>query len=420
VVEREDGDLLGDGVNIAARLEGLAKPGGLCVSRTVYEQVANKMTVQFADIGEQEVKNIPTPVHAYALSIGGDAGAPAPAPLARKATARARSTSIWPIAIVAASIAVIAAAAIVYFVAMRPSASPPAASTQAARAPDSSSERRPRPVRQAEALVPETVPFVPDQERTRIRENYLPAPEHKALAISSLRAAFTTGQKDDETAKTAALENCQRELDAINSRAQCDLYAVGNTVVYTRGRPPMPPQPWLRRDPAIERPFEANDIPLLSERGRSAASRYADGRGPKALAMSPQGTVNFYVRQRSLDEAVRRALEACGAGAGVSCLLVALDDKLVVPIPSIMKAVGLFHAAGNALLAPDARESVAQRLANAGNGWSAVAVGADGRPGVAVGAASEQAAIDAALADCGRQDRGCRVIAIGPFTVEPS
>src|SRR5580704_3681528 len=47
VVER-DGDLLGDGVNIAARLEGLAKPGGLCVSRTVYEQVSNKMSVQFA------------------------------------------------------------------------------------------------------------------------------------------------------------------------------------------------------------------------------------------------------------------------------------------------------------------------------------------------------------------------------------
>src|SRR6201988_1363414 len=69
VVER-DGDLLGDGVNIAARLEGLAQPGGLCVSRAVYEQVSNKMSVQFADIGEQEVKNIPNPVHAYMLSLG--------------------------------------------------------------------------------------------------------------------------------------------------------------------------------------------------------------------------------------------------------------------------------------------------------------------------------------------------------------
>ena len=69
VVER-DGDLLGDGVNIAARLEGLAEVGGICVSRAVHEQVANKLSVQFADIGAQEVKNIPTPVHAY---HGGDA-----------------------------------------------------------------------------------------------------------------------------------------------------------------------------------------------------------------------------------------------------------------------------------------------------------------------------------------------------------
>ena len=60
VVER-DGDLLGDGVNIAARLEGIAPVGGICISRTVHEQVANKLSVQFADIGEQQVKNIPTP-----------------------------------------------------------------------------------------------------------------------------------------------------------------------------------------------------------------------------------------------------------------------------------------------------------------------------------------------------------------------
>src|SRR6202161_1282188 len=68
VVER-DGDLLGDGVNIAARLEGLAEVGGICVSRSVHEQVANKLSVQFADIGAQEVKNIPNPVHAYLVAM---------------------------------------------------------------------------------------------------------------------------------------------------------------------------------------------------------------------------------------------------------------------------------------------------------------------------------------------------------------
>src|SRR6195256_1514990 len=68
VVER-DGDLLGDGVNIAARLEGLAQVGGICVSRGVYEQVANKLSVKFDDIGEQQVKNIPTPIHAFMLQL---------------------------------------------------------------------------------------------------------------------------------------------------------------------------------------------------------------------------------------------------------------------------------------------------------------------------------------------------------------
>jgi adenylate cyclase len=67
VVER-DGDLLGDGVNIAARLESLAEPGGICVSHSVYEQVLNKLSVGFADIGQQQVKNIPRPVHAYVVT----------------------------------------------------------------------------------------------------------------------------------------------------------------------------------------------------------------------------------------------------------------------------------------------------------------------------------------------------------------
>jgi adenylate cyclase len=67
VVER-DGDLLGDGVNIAARLGGIAVPGGICVSRAVYEQVGNKISVKFEDLGQQQVKNIPTAIHAYGIA----------------------------------------------------------------------------------------------------------------------------------------------------------------------------------------------------------------------------------------------------------------------------------------------------------------------------------------------------------------
>ena len=74
VVER-DGDLLGDGVNIAARLEGLAPPGGICVSRSVQEAVSNKLAVSFRELGPRQVKNIPQPVFAYVIEPAGGAEA---------------------------------------------------------------------------------------------------------------------------------------------------------------------------------------------------------------------------------------------------------------------------------------------------------------------------------------------------------
>ncbi len=61
----EDGDIFGDGVNIAARLEGMAEPGGLLVSHTVYESIGGKLDTVFADNGEREFKNIAKPVRVW-------------------------------------------------------------------------------------------------------------------------------------------------------------------------------------------------------------------------------------------------------------------------------------------------------------------------------------------------------------------
>jgi TolB-like protein/class 3 adenylate cyclase/Flp pilus assembly protein TadD len=72
----EDGDIFGDGVNIAARLEGLARPGGICVSARVQEDAVGKLALAFEDLGEQSFKNISRPVRAFA--IGSDAGASIP------------------------------------------------------------------------------------------------------------------------------------------------------------------------------------------------------------------------------------------------------------------------------------------------------------------------------------------------------
>src|SRR6201987_5375773 len=64
----EDGDIFGDGVNVAARLESLGKPGGLRISRAVRDQVRDKLPVAFDDLGEQQVKNIARPVRAFGLA----------------------------------------------------------------------------------------------------------------------------------------------------------------------------------------------------------------------------------------------------------------------------------------------------------------------------------------------------------------
>jgi TolB-like protein/class 3 adenylate cyclase/tetratricopeptide (TPR) repeat protein len=63
----EDGDIFGDGVNVAARLEALAEPGGVCISRTVRDQILDKLPYPFDDLGEQSVRNIARPVRVYAL-----------------------------------------------------------------------------------------------------------------------------------------------------------------------------------------------------------------------------------------------------------------------------------------------------------------------------------------------------------------
>ena len=70
VVEESDGDLMGDGVNIAARLEGIAKPGTICLSEDAYRQVRDRIKEGFVDLGEKDLKNIARPVRVYAIKAG--------------------------------------------------------------------------------------------------------------------------------------------------------------------------------------------------------------------------------------------------------------------------------------------------------------------------------------------------------------
>src|SRR5438094_234588 len=107
-VIHDDARIYGDGINIAARLETLAEPGGVLVSSTVYDHVRGKLPITFADAGERQLKNIEQPVRTYRVLIPGAAFTPGAAPLSRSTTADRRR---WVVPGMAAALLVLLAAA---------------------------------------------------------------------------------------------------------------------------------------------------------------------------------------------------------------------------------------------------------------------------------------------------------------------
>ncbi|HSS84591.1 MAG TPA: adenylate/guanylate cyclase domain-containing protein, partial [Reyranella sp.] len=195
VVESGD-DLMGDAVNVAVRLESIAPHGGICVSSAIYEQIVGKLTLGAEDMGEQHVKNIPRPIHAYRLTSEGASPVVAVAPAAAKRPSR--------LAMGAGAVAILAIVAIggtwllheksepavpVAQTAAAPAASPapapapaataPAVSVVPAAPPASDPNEMPAPTLDPAATGPRIydaadVPFVPDFRR-RALENYAQA-----------------------------------------------------------------------------------------------------------------------------------------------------------------------------------------------------------------------------------------------------
>ena len=129
VVEESDGDLMGDGVNIAARLEGIAKPGAICLSEDAYRQVKGRLDLKVSDLGPTQLKNIAEPVRVYALEVGAHGpceGLPAPA------TREPRKRSVLALSALAIALLLAAGAAAWHFAA-------------ANRSPAIASRRPPRP-----------------------------------------------------------------------------------------------------------------------------------------------------------------------------------------------------------------------------------------------------------------------------------
>src|SRR5580658_9175661 len=99
VVEESDGDLMGDGVNIAARLEGICEPGAICLSEDAYRQVKARLDLAVTDLGPTQLKNIADPIRAYSLEVGKPAQAkPALAPAPEKSAPPRLSMVVLPFA----------------------------------------------------------------------------------------------------------------------------------------------------------------------------------------------------------------------------------------------------------------------------------------------------------------------------------
>src|SRR5271156_6250075 len=126
VVEESDGDLMGDGVNIAARLEGIAKPGAICLSEDAYRQVSGRLEMEVTDLGPTQLKKIDRQIRAYSLQVGVSAK-PKPAKAAEPVTPaaptpRKRRFGLAALAAaLAALLVVIAGGAWWFLIANRPS-----------------------------------------------------------------------------------------------------------------------------------------------------------------------------------------------------------------------------------------------------------------------------------------------------------
>src|SRR5450432_3388796 len=112
VVEEADGDLMGDGVNIAARLEGVAKPGAICLSEDAYRQVKGRLDLAVSDLGPTQLKNIAQPIRAYSLQVGVPAVAKPKLPAGQTKPASPKKLSaLSPIALGIVAVLIVAGSA---------------------------------------------------------------------------------------------------------------------------------------------------------------------------------------------------------------------------------------------------------------------------------------------------------------------
>lgn len=455
VVESGD-DLMGDAVNVAVRLESIAPHGGICVSSSIYEQIIGKLTLGAEDMGEQHVKNIPRPIHAYRLTLQGAPRARA----GRSGSGRLVIGSIAAVAVIAAAVGAWlmhdrmepvppatvqapAQAAPPTQVATstatvpapvpantQPSApaastepSPPASPPSSAPTTASAPAAPPPPAAAPRPYVAADVPFIADFRR-RALENYARAEGAKAMAITVRgHLAIATRRIDDAAARRVALDECSkgvlREVPQPRDADRCMIYAVGNDVVWTFRPPPLPLPPYLpptRPSPPIT--FDPATVPLIREPARlNLAEHYVKSERRRALVLG-RNRVDWWSPSETEADAIRRNLQICGHITGRPCIVYSVDMQVVVRTPQRYRIVDVLTPPDLADLGTSQQEALDRYMV--ADDWRAIALGRNGRFGMAMRRPSETDAVNDALRECAQAGgTECAVAAVGPFLVAP-
>lgn len=420
LVQQEDGDLLGDGVNVAARLQTLAQPGGVCVSEEVYQHVARNISFSVADLGPQELKNLPHPIRVFeiVLPTPGQADrspvppaspaptkAQAPVPVAASPLPPTGLPGVRPeeryvpparsggraLAFALLGLALIAAGGAWWWLRPAPpdiiATTPPPANAPAKPAPETAKPATPAPVRPVETVKRSEVPKPVEKpsEPVKVAE---PAKPVEAEAKPPVEQPIVPPPSRPQRPRTADFSNLG--------------------------------------EGAKPRALSTLDMPFLQDSARkTVAGIYGGQPQHKAIALSRDGLGNWNMRwgHASAEEASAEALRQCEQAANSPCDLFALNDDVVWPAGTIpmpptealtpRERHGPFAVddlpASASEQAAGLRRALAQGQVN-----SAVAMNETGRLTWYTGQASEQEAVRRALERCGYLSRAsCQLVAVG-------
>jgi class 3 adenylate cyclase len=405
VIVNDNMDLLGDGVNIAARLQTLAAPGGICISDGIRNFLGNRMSLRFDDLGWQELRNIQTPVRVFRIALDPSApGHSAPGhrpPYLRKLLARIARPGIISAVGAVAAVTLVTAASVFW----RPDSGIRIA--QPAQKPDRPETQKPESPRTPK-FDAAAVPLIRDSARMELAD-YAMRPDAKSLAISADgNYGVAAGLPDPESAARQAQQQCRAATQRI-----CMVYAAGADVVWPANLLPLPLAVDVRAEPTGV--ALAAQMQMMPDRRRRPLENYVSQPEHKALTMVKNGQFFWVAGLTSRAEAARLAVERCAAQRQSHCLLAAVDGQMTVQIPRSRRSTEIFMVTSEESMSAQEKQRIGEIYRR--KDWRALARGGSGRWYAVADAPSERTAIDAAMDACAKSDADCKLHAIGNFRV---